>query len=186
MNTKPISLSPTSPFAQLQFRYLLALAAAIPIQAQGQQFYRLESAVTMKSAAPNWDYITFDPAHSHLYIARREDGVTVYDATAKKVAANLEDSKEANAITLVPEFDRGYTTNEDGSTTVFELSTLKTLSRIKFAESADSAVYEPTTKQVMFTAGDTKQVLFLNPRTNSVVGKLELQSAKIEHPTADG
>src|SRR5260370_15249609 len=38
----------------------------------------------------------------------------------------------------------------------------------------------------MFTIGDNKQVLFLNPRTNSIVGKLELQSAKLEHPTADG
>ena len=181
-----MSYLPTHRNGQLQFCYLVALFAAIPMPAQSQQFYRLESAVTMTSAAPNWDYITFDPTRSYLYIARRDDGVTVYDAGAKKVAANLEDSAQANAITLVPEFDRGYTTNEDGSSTVFELSSLKTLTRIKFADSADSAVYEPTTKQVMFTVGDNKQVLFLNPRTNSIVGKLELQSTKIEHPTADG
>ncbi len=189
MNARPPSPSSADPVRHLQSGWLVALAAlaaSLPALAQAPQFYRLESALTMKSAAPNWDYVTFDPARSYLYIARREDGVTVYDAATKKVLGSIENSAQANAITLVQEFDRGYTTNEDGSTTVFEISSLKTLSRLKLADSADSAVYEPIAKQLIFTIGDNKQVLFLNPRTNSIVGKLELQSAKLEHPTADG
>src|SRR5260370_7273488 len=62
-----------------------------------------------------------------------------------------------------PEFDRGYTTNEDGSTTAFRLSSLKTLKRINLAETADSAVYEPVTKPVAFTFGDTKQISSPHP-----------------------
>jgi len=189
VNARPPSPFSADPVRHLQSGWLVALAAlaaSLPALAQAPQFYRLESALTMKSAAPNWDYVTFDPARSYLYIARREDGVTVYDAATKKVLGSIENSAQANAITLVQEFDRGYTTNEDGSTTVFEISSLKTLSRLKLADSADSAVYEPIAKQLIFTIGDNKQVLFLNPRTNSIVGKLELQSAKLEHPTADG
>jgi hypothetical protein len=164
----------------------LTVAASAATAASPRQFYRLESAVILKSEAPNWDYVTFEPGRSYLYIARREDGVTVYDAAARKVIRNIENSSQANATTLVPELDRGYTTNEDGSTTVFELSSLKTLDRIKFAESADSAVYEPVSRQLAFTVGDSKEIIFLDPRTNAIVGKLVLDSAKLEHPTADG
>src|ERR1700730_1207204 len=164
----------------------LTVAASAATAASPRPFYRLESAVILKSEAPHWDYVTFEPGRSYLYIARREDGVTVYDAAARKVIRNIENSSQANATTLVPELDRGYTTNEDGSTTVFELSSLKTLYRIKFAESADSAVYEPVSRQLAFTVGDSKEIIFLDPRTNAIVGKLVLDSAKLEHPTADG
>ncbi len=111
MNASPPSPFSPDPVRHLQSNWLVALAtvaAALPALAQAPQFYRLESALTMKSAAPNWDYVTFDPARSYLYIARREDGVTVYDAATKKVVGNIENSAQANAITLVQEFDRGY------------------------------------------------------------------------------
>src|SRR5437773_10909648 len=106
----------------------LALATA-PLYAQ--QFHRLESAVTLKSAQPDWDYVTLDPARGHLFIGRRGEGVVVYDVRSKKVIRTLDQSGDANAVTLVPEFDRGYSTNGDGTTTVFEISTLKTLDRVK-------------------------------------------------------
>jgi DNA-binding beta-propeller fold protein YncE len=173
----------------LQSCFIAALTGAfapLATPAAAQQFYRIESAVALKSAAPNWDYVTFEPGQSYLYIGRREDGVTVYDVTAKKVVRQIENSAQANATTLVADFDRGYTTNEDGTTTVFQLSSLKTLKRIKLADSADSAVYEPVTKQVAFTVGDSKEVVFLDPKSDAVVGRLQLESSKLEHPTADG
>jgi len=181
--------TPRAVASRLRYCFVAALAfaaAALGTSVRAEPFYRLESAVTMKGAAPNWDYVTFEPGRSYLFIARREEGVTVYDAKKRKVVGRIESSEQANATTLVPEFDRGYTTNEDGSTTVFKLSTLKTLRRVKLAESADSAVYEPVSQQVAFTIGDSKEILFLNPKTDSIAGKLELQSVKLEHPTADG
>jgi len=164
----------------------LILAASVSAPAQAQQFYRIESAVVMKSAAPDWDYLTFEPKRSYLYIARREEGVAVYDTAAKKHVRTIANSSEANATTLVSDLDRGYTTNEDGSTTVFQLSTLKTLKRIKLAEGADSAVYETVTKRLAFTIGDAKQIIFFDPQTDTVVGKVDLPGMKLEHPVADG
>src|SRR5579859_2936285 len=81
----------------------LTLTAA---DARATSFYRLESAVTLKSAEPAWDYITLEPARSYLYLGRRADGVTVYDAKAGKVVTTIENSQGANSATLVPEFDR--------------------------------------------------------------------------------
>jgi len=163
----------------------LAIAlAAIP--AQAQHFHRLESAVTLKSAVPDWDYVTLDPSRGYLFIGRRGEGVVIYDVKSKKVVRTLEKSDDANAITLVPEFDRGYSTNGDGTTTVFQLSTLQTIGRIKFGEDADAATYEPVTKRLAFTMGDSKKIAFLDAKTAQPVGELAMESKKLDGAAADG
>src|SRR5882724_9508122 len=90
--------------------------------AQASEFYRLESALTIKSLTPpSWDYLTFDSSRDCLYVARRDDGILIYDAKAKKITGSIENTKGGNATVLVPEFDRGYVVNQDGSTTLFQL-----------------------------------------------------------------
>jgi len=170
------------PFLALVIVGITAFAAA----AQAQQFYHLESAVTLKAAAPEWDYVTLDPTRGYLFIGRRGDGVTVFDVHSKKVVSNIDKSEDANAVALVPEFDRGYTINGDGSTTVFQLSTLKTIDRIKVGEDADSAFYEPMTKQLAFTMGDSKKIAFVDAKTGKTVGELAMDSKKIDGAVPDG
>jgi DNA-binding beta-propeller fold protein YncE len=150
------------------------------------QFYRLETAATLRSASPDWDYLTLDESRGYLFIGRRADGVTVYDLKAKKVVRTLEKSDDANAVVLVPEFDRGYTTNGDGSTTVFQLSTLRLIERIKFGEDADSGFYDPITRQIAFTMGDSQKVAFLDARTGKLLGDLALDSKKLDGTAPDG
>ena len=163
----------------------LALAlAATPICAQ--QFHRLESAVTLKSAAPDWDYVTLDASRGYLFIGRRGEGVVVYNVKTKKVVRTLDKSDDANAITLVPELDRGYSTNGDGTTTVFQLSSLKTLDRVKVGDDADAAFYEPVTKQLAFTMGDSQKIAFVDAKSGKVVGELPMQSKKLDGTVADG
>lgn len=168
------------------FLAALAAVAAVPCLAQAPQFYRLDSAVTLPGIAPGWDYVTFEPGRSYLFIGRRQDGVTVYDTSAGKVVGSIENSKGANATALVSEFDRGYTTNGDGSTTVFQLSTLKTIDRIKLGEDADAAFYEPVTRQLAFMMGDSRQIAFLDAGTGTRLGTLKMQSGKLEAAAADG
>jgi DNA-binding beta-propeller fold protein YncE len=149
-------------------------------------FYRLESAVLLKSESPDWDYVTLDAARGHLFIARRGDGVTVYDVKSKKALRTIDKSDDANATTLVPEFDRGYTTNGDGTTTIFSLSTLKTIDRVKFGEDADSGFYDPVTKQIAFTMGDSKALAFVDGKTGQVLGKMSIESSKLDGTAPDG
>jgi hypothetical protein len=173
--------------ARLIGSVLAAAAAALAAgAASAQPFYRLESAVPLKSAAPQWDYVTFEPTRSFLYIGRRADGVTVYDVKARRVVRSIENSQDANGTTLVEEFDRGYTINGDGTSTVFQLSSLKTMARIKIGDDADNAFYEPVTKQVAFMMGDSKQIAFVDAKTGSVVGKLKMESHKLDGSAADG
>ena len=168
---------------------LAAVAAALALpatQLHAQQFHRLESAVPLPSAAPDWDYLTFEPARSYLYIGARPEGVIVYDVNAKKVVGRIADAKGANATTLVPEFDRGYTTNTDGTSTAFQLSTFKTIDTIKLGEDADAGFYEPVTKQVVFMRGDSKEMTFVDAQTGKVSGRLSMQSKKLEGTAPDG
>jgi hypothetical protein len=154
--------------------------------AQAQQFYHLDSAITLKGASPDWDHITLDPARGYLFIGRRGDGVTVFDVNAQKIVRDIDRSEDANAIVLLPEFDRGYTINEDGTTTAFRLSTLELIDRIKVGENADSAFYEPTTGQLAFTMGDSRKIAFVDAKTGKIVGELPMDSKKLEGTVPDG
>lgn len=171
---------------------LLSTAAALScalcsFAAQAGPLYRIESAQTIKSPGkPSWDYLAFDDAHSMLYISRREDGILVYDAKAKKLLGTLANTRGGNAVVPVPEFGRGYVINLDGSTTVFDLSTRKTLQRIKFGDDADNGFYDAATKQIVVTMGDSQQVAFLDAKTGAPQGKLQIDSHKIEGAAPDG
>jgi DNA-binding beta-propeller fold protein YncE len=166
---------------------LTALAltlAATPLFAQ--RFHRLESAVPLEAAAPDWDYLSFDPARGNLFIAARPDGMIVYDVNVKKVVRTLEDTHGANASIQVPEFDRIYTVNLDGTSTVFQLSTLKKLDKIKLGEDADAAFYDPVTKEVAFMRGDSNEITYVDGATGKVAARLAMPSKKLEASAADG
>ncbi len=143
-------------------------------------FYRLESAVALPGPVSGWDYMTFEPARGYLFIGRRREGLTVFDTVTGKTVARIENSAGANASALAPEFDRGYTINEDGSTTIFVLSSLKTVSRVKFGGDADSGFYEPISKQIVFTMGDSRKLAFADAKTGKVLSTLDMPSSKLE------
>jgi DNA-binding beta-propeller fold protein YncE len=168
----------------------LAIVTAAPVHAQepapAQKFYQLESTLSFKSKGGSWDYLTFDPDTSYLYIGRRKEGVTVVNTLTNKVVAELNNAEEANGVTLIKEMDLGYTSNEDGSMTMFKISSLKTLKRIKAGKDGDSSVYEPVTKRILFLQGDSKEIVALDAETGEPAGHLKTTSSKLEAPVADG
>ena len=165
---------------------ILGLSAAVlPAYGAGVK-YKLEDVVAFKAKSPSWDYVTFDESRSYVFLGRRKAGVTVYDTKAKKIVAQIEKSEGANAATLVPEFNRGYTTNGDGSTTIFDLNSLKTIDRVKLGESADNAFYDPVTKQLIFTMGDQKLLSFVDAKSGKINGTLTMGAEELEGAAADG
>ena len=153
--------------------------------APAQPFYRLEAAAVLRSKSPEWDYLTLDEARGYLFIGRRSDGVTVYDVKSKKVVRTIAGSDDANAVALVPEFDRGYTVNGDGSVTAFRLSTLRTIERKKLGEDADSGFYDPVTKQIAVTMGDSQKLAFIDAKTGTATGELQIDSKKLDGAVPD-
>ncbi|MDB5425531.1 MAG: hypothetical protein JWQ29_2947 [Phenylobacterium sp.] len=159
---------------------LLAAAVFLPGVGEAAPNFGLQSAVTLKGVSPSWDYLTFDPSRSYLFLGRRKEGVTVLDTATGKVVGTVENSAGANVATLVPEVGRGYTANGDGTSTVFDLATLKAIDRIKIGEAADSAFYEPATRQVVFTLGDTKELVFVDAQSGKITARLAMAAEELE------
>ena len=157
---------------------LVAFAAAAP--ASAAPVFRLSSQLVLPGKSPSWDHLSFEAKRGYLFVGRRRGGVTVVDSRTNRVVGAIANSKDANIALLVPELDRGYTANEDGSTTIFRLSTLKTLERVHLGEAADSAFYDPVTRQVVFTFGDTKELIYLDPHTNRAVARVSMPSEELE------
>jgi len=108
---------------------------------------------------------------------------------AQKVVKTLDNSVGANSVTLVPEFDRGYVANQDGTTTVFELSALKTLDRFKVDDDLNANFYEPTTKRVVFTSAErpaTSRMVSLDAKTGKVVHSMDIDGKKLDNPAVVG
>ncbi|WP_181301932.1 PQQ-binding-like beta-propeller repeat protein [Rhodanobacter sp. PCA2] len=182
----PSRSSASRRYSPLAWATALLGLAAVPTPGHAASFYRLHSAVTLPGKAPGWDYLTYDPAHSHLFIGRRHDGVTVYNVATHKVIATIADSAGANKAILVPSLGLGYSVNGDGSTTEFDLASLKTIRRIRFGKDADAGSFEPATGQLMFTMGDSGKVAFMDARSGKLVATLPLPSHHIEASAPDG
>lgn len=148
--------------------------------------YRLQSELALKGASPSWDYLAFEAARNRLFLGRRGLGITVIDAETGLARAEVPDSKGANVALLVPSLGRGYTANGDGSTTVFDLATLKAIARVKLSDSVDAAFFDPATKAIVFTDGDQKQLLVFDPKTNAVSGSIAVPAAELEGAVAVG
>lgn len=149
-------------------------------------FFRLSAVARLPGASPDWDYLGYDTKREHLFIARRDDGLWVFDTRRSRLLARMPRSKGAGAALILPELGRGYSTNEDGSTTMFDLATLKVLRRAKFAEDADAASFEPVTGRIAFVSADSQQVSFVDPRSLKLVGKVKLDTKKADASAADG
>lgn len=171
---------------QVSFAALSAPLALFAAAASAQPFYHLESATTLQGKSPDWDYVALDATRPYLFIGRRGSGAAVFDLGKKQVVKTLEESEGAGAVRLVPEFDLGYTANEDGSSTMFKLSTLKTLKRVPFGKDSDSVFYDPTSKQLVFTMGDSEALAFMDAKTGTVSGTLKMDSHKLDGSVADG
>jgi DNA-binding beta-propeller fold protein YncE len=105
-----------------------------------------------------WDYLTFDKASNRLFISRSTH-VIVMDADSGKVVGDIPDTPGVHGIALAPEFGRGFISNgRENTVSVFELSSLKVLSKIKVGENPDAILYDPASKRIFTFNGHSHDV----------------------------
>lgn len=123
-----------------------------------------------------WDYLTADPVNKRLYVSRG-DWVIVVDTAAEKVVGELKDTPGVHGIAVVPELNRGFTSNgRDNSVTVFDLKTLRPIGeRIKVGNNPDAILYDPASKHVYtFNHGSSHDATAIDPSAMSVAGTVPL------------
>ncbi len=152
--------------------------------------YTTGPATTLPSSNTGWDYITLDQATGRLFIARRADGLTVWNTKAGKVLATVENSTGANGVVLVPESNRGYTAMTDGTMLAFDLATLKPIERVKLDDGdLNQGFYDPATKRVHMVVGTRPARttwISLDAATGKVLGRTGFDSKKMDDPAPDG
>jgi len=154
--------------------------------------YHLEKQVTIKSSDTGWDYNSLDQARGRMFIAHRKDGLHVYDIGQGRVIKTLEQSAGANTSALATEFDVGLAGTTDGHVVVFQISSLKTLSRFKSdTEGFDGATFDKVSRRFAMVGetddvDKTTPVLFFDGTNGKPIGSVMIDSTKVDAPRSDG
>ncbi|WP_129775874.1 YncE family protein [Peristeroidobacter soli] len=153
--------------------------------------YKLEATATLPSTDSGWDYIKMQPGTSRLFLARDVDGLTVFDVDQNKALATVENSKGANGPLLLPQYNRGYIANTDGSLLSIDLQTLKPIERLALDKDGglNSGVHDPATKQVHFITGTRKEKstwYTLDAATGKLLKTTTFPFRKMDDPAIDG
>jgi DNA-binding beta-propeller fold protein YncE len=121
-----------------------------------------------------WDYLKLDPDSRRLYISRATH-VMVIDADSGKSVGDIADTPGVHGIALAPDLGRGFTSNgREGTVSIFELSTLKTIKKVQVGENPDAILFDPATNRVFTFNGRSHDSTAIDAATGEVVGKIPL------------
>ena len=162
------------------FAYGAAVSAQAPTGTRYHTAYE-----TVLGGEGGWDYLTLDANGLRLYISRSSH-VSVVDPESRKEVGTIADTPGVHGIALAPELGKGYTSNgRDATVTVFDLRTLRQLSRISVGTNPDAIVYEPVTRRVFTFNGGSHDASVINAATGVLAHTLPL-GGKPEFAVADG
>ena len=158
------------------------VAAAIAVAAGPG--YHVIKAYTLGGEG-GWDYLTLDAASRHLYISRATH-VIVIDADSGKAVGDIADTPGVHGIALDTGAGRGFVSNgREGTVSIFDMSTLKTLNKVKVGENPDAILYDPASKRVFTFNGRSHDSSALDAAKGEVVGTIKLDG-KPEFGVSDG
>ena len=132
-----------------------------------------------------WDYLTLDSSSRRLYISRATH-VMVIDADSGKPVGDIPDTPGVHGIALAPELGRGFVSNgREGTVTIFDIETLKLISKVKAGDNPDAILYDPATKRVFTFNGRSQDSTAIDAAKGTVLGTIKLQG-KPEFAVSDG
>jgi YVTN family beta-propeller protein len=95
-----------------------------------------------------WDILTIDSAANRLYLSHATK-VVVVDLNKNTVAGEIAETPGVHAFVAVPEFQHGFSSNgKENKSSVVDLATLKTISKIDTGQGPDAIAYEPKHHEV--------------------------------------
>ena len=132
-----------------------------------------------------WDYLALDSSARRLYISRATH-VMVIDADSGKPVGDIPDTPGVHGIALATELGRGFISNgREGTVTIFDLTTLKAITKVKAGENPDAILYDPATKRVFAFNGRSHDVTAIDAASGTLLGQIKLEG-KPEFAVSDG
>ncbi len=123
-----------------------------------------------------WDYLTADEAGDQLFISH---GTVVQVLNTKNNTLNgtIPDTKGVHGIALASDLNKGFISNgKDTSVIIFDLKTLKTLTKLKVTGiNPDAILYDGFSKKVFVYNGRSKNATVIDAVTDLVVATIPLE-----------
>jgi YVTN family beta-propeller protein len=121
-----------------------------------------------------WDILTIDSAASRLYLSHATK-VVVVDLNKNSVAGEIVDTPGVHGFVAVPELQRGFSSNgKESKSSVVDLKTLKTVSKIDTGESPDALVYDSKHGEVYIFNHRGNSVSVIDAKTSKVTATISL------------
>src|SRR5690349_18567242 len=112
----------------------------------------------------DWDILTIDSAANRLYLSHATK-IVVVDLQKNAVVSEIADTPGVHAFVAVPEFQRGFSSNgKENKSSVVDLTTLKTISKIDTGEGPDAVVYEPKHHELYVFNHSGNSVTVIDPK----------------------
>ncbi|MGC1404572.1 MAG: YncE family protein [Thermodesulfobacteriota bacterium] len=163
--------------------FLLFHNAAFGAQSFNSSGYHLVEIIALGGEG-RWDYLTLDNQTHRLYISRSSH-VLVVNTDSGKVIGDIPDTDGVHGIALVPELNKGFTSNgHEATVTVFDLQTLKPLIKIPVGKNPDAIIYDPASGHVFTFNGASHDITAIDPKSGMVVGTVVLDG-RPEYAVAD-
>lgn len=132
-----------------------------------------------------WDYLNLDSSSRRLYISRATH-VIVIDADSGKPVGDIPDTPGVHGIALAPELGRGFISNgREGTVTIFDLESLKLITKVKAGDNPDAILYDPATKRVFTFNGKSHDSTAIDAAKGTVLGTIKLEG-KPEFAVSNG
>src|SRR5258706_8136949 len=151
--------------------YLRLLAGSIAFWCAAviaQEPYKFLSEIPIGGEG-GWDILTIDSAASRLYLSHATK-VVVVDLNKNSVAGEIADTPGVHGFVAVPELQRGFSSNgKEAKSSVVDLKTLSTISKVDTGESPDALVYEPRRGDVYIFNHTGKSATVINAKMATVV-----------------
>jgi DNA-binding beta-propeller fold protein YncE len=148
----------------------LALAfLAVPLLSMAAQPSMKEVSRIRIGGEARWDYLEIDSSGHRLFVSHGS-ATEVIDTQSGRVIGQIPDTPGVHGIALAPDLGLGFISDgKADAVTVFELATLKTVSKIAVGANPDAIVYDPASHHVLTFNGRSKDVTLIDAAARKVL-----------------
>ncbi len=133
-----------------------------------------------------WDYCYLDSGNHRLYVSHGTQ-TEVIDTASDKVIGTIPGTNGVHGIAIANDLGKGFTSDGgDNDVTVFDLKSLKVLSKVKTGQNPDSIIYEPVSHRVFTFNGRSKDSTAIDAKTGEVITASIPLGGKPEFSQVDG
>ena len=142
-------------------------------RAPGNELYQSAGQIPIGGEG-GWDILTIDEVANRLYLSHATK-IVVVDLGKNAVTGEIADTPGVHAFVAVPEVQRGFSSNgKESKSSVVDLTTLKTTSKIDTGSNPDAVVYEPRHGEVYVFNHTGNSVTVINAKNATVSATIPL------------